>query len=94
MVPVLERDGLEHAEICRATHQPLRIPWGEFQVRDAGIAGMVRVDSEVHSTIQLLVGTYVAKSCFLSKGAAGPDSRAVTAVLHLHLSRTPPFPME
>ena len=56
MVAVLEVYGLEHAEICRALHQSLSIPWGEFQVGDPGITGMVRVDSEVHGAIELFVG--------------------------------------
>jgi hypothetical protein len=48
---VLQRYWLEDADICRAPHQAMRIPWGELQVSDSGVAGMVRVDSEVHRAI-------------------------------------------
>jgi hypothetical protein len=73
VVPVLERCGLEYADICPAPHQAMCIPWGELQVSDSGVTGMVRSDSEVHRAIQLFVWADVTKSCTLRKGAAGLD---------------------
>ena len=73
LVAALERDGLEQADICRTTHQAMRIPWGALQVSDTCVGGMVRVDSEVHRAIQLLVGTYGSKGFTVCKGAAGLD---------------------
>jgi len=73
VVPMLERCRLEYADIGPAPHQAMRIPWGELQVSDPGVAEMVRVDSEVHRTIQLFVWADVTKSCTLRKGAAGLD---------------------
>src|SRR5262249_481949 len=55
MVPVLQRCRLEDADICPASHQAMGIPWGESQVSDPSVAGMVRVDSEVYRAIQLFV---------------------------------------
>jgi hypothetical protein len=50
-VPVLERYRPEYADICPAPHQAMRIPWGELQISNPSIAGMGRVDSEVHRAI-------------------------------------------
>jgi hypothetical protein len=73
VVSVLKRNGLEYADIRRATHQAMCIPRGEVQVSDPDVAGMVRVDSEVHRAIQLFVWADITKGYALRKGAAGLD---------------------
>jgi hypothetical protein len=73
VVSVLEHCGLEDANICPAPHQAMRIPWGELQISNTGMAGMVRVNSEVHCAIQLFVWADITKGCALRKGAAGLD---------------------
>src|SRR5207247_10818948 len=58
---------------CRAMHQALRLAWGLVQVSNPGVAGMVRVDSEVYRALQLLVRTDVAKGFTLRKRATSLD---------------------
>src|SRR5262245_20329501 len=73
LVAALQCHGHEQADVCRTRHQALRIPWGALQVSDPSVAGMVRVDREVHRAVQLLIGSYVTKSFPLHKGATGLD---------------------
>jgi hypothetical protein len=73
LVAIMEVNGLEQAKIGRALHQALGIAWGTLQVSNRGIAGVVRIDSDVHGAVELFVGASVAKGNALRKGTAGLD---------------------
>jgi hypothetical protein len=85
VVAELGCDGLQQADICHALHQALRIPWGELQVSNPGVAGMVWVDRDMHRTLQELIGADITKGSALCKGAAGDDLQ----VCYCHV--IPPF---
>jgi hypothetical protein len=54
-------------------HPAAGISWCQLQVGDELIGGMVGINSEVDRPVELLVGTYMAKGFFLSKGPSGRD---------------------
>jgi hypothetical protein len=57
--------------LLQADNAALCIPWSAWQISDPGVVGMVRVDSDVHRALHLLVWPDVARGYARCKGLRG-----------------------
>ena len=75
VVPALRFHRPEEPPIRRKMHPATDISWGQLQVRNELVRGMIGINGKRDGAVELLVGAYLSKGLFLGKGPSRCDQQ-------------------